>query len=180
MNKKCKILTVFSMVLMLCLVSNMAFAKESIDYGKKLTEYEYFADIYALDEDIIKELKEIYLLEHPEGAEKALADFPSIDYEEAIKVYINTGIQNISSSDQEVIVEWLNKSDYVWVLPLEYNGENMQVTLARGKELREELINAATEEERELIDNREGNWKISEIAIGRPDNYKKQIENLKE
>lgn len=180
MNKICKILTVFSMILMLCLVSNTAFAKENIDYGKKLTDYEYFDDIHALDEETMNELKEIYLLEHPEGAEKALADFPSIDYEEAIKVYINTGIQNISSSDQEVVLEWLNKSDYVWVLPLEYNGENMQVTLARGESLSEELVNAATEEEREQIDNREGNWKISEIATGRPDNYKEQIENLKE
>ena len=154
--------------------------KENIDYGKNLTEYGYFEDIYALDEEIMKELKEIYLLEHPEGGEQALAGFPSIDYEDAIKVYINTGIHNVSESDQNVIMEWLSKSDYVWVLPLEFNGENMQVTLARGKDLSEELVNAATEEERETIDNREGNWKVSEIAIGRPDNYREQMENLGE
>ncbi len=180
MNKRYRFLMVFSVVLMLCFASNTGLAKENIDYGKKLTEYAYFDDIYALDEDIIKELKEIYLLEHPQGAEKALADFPSIDYENAIKVYINTGIHNASESDQDVIMEWLDKSDYVWVLPLEYNGVNMQVTLARGESLSEELVNAATEEERERIDNREGNWKVSEIAIGRPDNYKEQIENLGE
>ncbi len=180
MNKRYRILMVFSVMLMLCLVSNGALAKNNIDYGKKLTECAYFDEIYAMNEEIIKEVKDIYILEHPEGAEQALANFPRIDYEEAIKVYINTGIQNFSSSDQAVVMEWLSKSDYVWVLPLAYKGENMQVTLARGKDLREEFVNAATAEEREAIDNREGNWKVSEIAIGRPDNYKKQMENLGE
>ena len=173
-------LIMFSMMIMLCWVSNSVLAKNNIDYGKKLTEYDYFKEVYALEEEIIKEVKDIYILEHPEGAEKALADFPSMNYEEAIKVYINTGIENFSSSDEAVVLEWLNKSDYVWVLPLEYNGENMQVTLARGKSLSEEFVNAVTEEEREDIDNREGNWKVSEVAIGRPDNYKKQIEKLEE
>jgi len=180
MNKRYRILLVISVMLMLCLASNTGLAKEKIDYGKKLTEYAYFDEIYARNEEIIKEVKDIYILENPQGAEQALANFLSIDYEEAIKVYINTGIQNVSSSDQSVVMEWLSKSDYVWVLPMEYNGENMQVTLARGKDLREEFVNVATAEEREAIDNREGNWKISEIATGRPDNYKKQIENLEE
>lgn len=180
MNKRYGILLVISVILMLCLASNTGLAKENIDYGKKLTEYAYFDEIYAMNEEIIKEVKDIYILENPQGAEQALANFPSIDYEDAIKVYINTGIQNVSSSDQSVVMEWLNKSDYVWVLPIEYNGENIQVTLVRGKDLREEFVNAATAEEREAIDNREGNWKISEIATGRPDNYKDQIENLGE
>ena len=180
MSKRYRILMMFSVMLILCLISNTGLAKENIDYGKKLTEYDYFEEVYALDEEILKEVKDIYLLEHPQGAEQALANFPNIDYEEAIKVYINTGIQNFSSSDQAVVMEWLSKSDYVWVLPFEQNGENIQVTLARGKDLREEFVNAATAEEREAIDNREGNWKVSEIAIGRPDNYKKQIENLGE
>lgn len=180
MNKRYRISLVISVMLMLCLASNTGLAKEKIDYGKKITEYAYFDEIYARNEEIIKEVKDIYILENPQGAEQALANFPSLDYEDAIKVYINTGIQNVSFSDQSVVMEWLNKSDYVWVLPIEYNGENIQVTLARGKGLREEFVNAATVEEREAIDNREGNWKVSEIATGRPDNYKDQIESLGE
>ncbi len=167
-----------SAILMLCIGSTTAFAKESIDYGKSLTEYEYYEEIYVLDEEIMEEVTEIYLLENPTEVNKSLTDFPDINYEEAIKVYVDTGIQNFSVSDQTTIEDWLSKSDYVWVIPLEYNGVNIQVTLARGKSLNEEMINALTEEEREMIENRAGKWNVSEIAYGRPDNYKEQIDNL--
>ena len=47
----------------------------------------------------------------------------SIDFSQAVRIYVDMNLVNLKSTQQEVFLETLEDSNYVWVVPLKANGE---------------------------------------------------------
>lgn len=76
------------------------------------------------------------------------ANFDHIDYSRIIKVYIDTGIEKSETSDKSTIINLLENSSYVWVVPFEVGTKNFQITFGKS---------GVTEKSSE--------WKITEVAL---------------
>lgn len=130
-----------------------------------------FKAIKKLEADMLFELEYLY-----EGSEVVSPDIPErIDYSEAVKIYVNTDIQYLETNEKSEIETQLEKSIYVWVIPMKISGENVRITLAKGLPLNEENANILSEEEKKEIRANEGNWTITEVARGVTESYLSQL-----
>ena len=101
----------------------------------------------------------------------------SIDFSQAVRIYVDTNLVNLKSTQQEVFLEALEDCNYVWVVPLEANGEWYSVTIARGLPFNGDDRGVLTEEDIEYIRNMEGKWHITETISGGVAGYYSQLMN---
>lgn len=101
----------------------------------------------------------------------------SIDFSQAVKIYVDTDLVNLKSTQQEVLFEALSESNYVWVVPLKVKGECYSVTIARGLPYNGDNRGVLTEEDIEHIRSMEGKWHITETMSGGAESYYSQLMN---
>lgn len=101
----------------------------------------------------------------------------SIDFSQAVRIYVDTNLVNLKSTQQEVLFEALSDSNYVWVVPLKVNGECYSVTIARGLPYNGDNRGVLTEEDIEYIRSMEGKWDITETISGGVESYYSQLMN---
>ncbi len=140
-----------------------------------LTESNDFLEVKKLEEEMLRGLKNMY-----DGMEMP-SDFPeSMDFSMAVKVYVDTGIQNYETDQEKEIIKNFGQSEYVWVIPMVISGENVTVTVAKGQPLNEERASVLTSEEKDEIRDQEGKWTISEWAVGVGDPLLSQVQDKKD
>ena len=91
------------------------------------------------------------------------ADFDSIDYSRIIKVYVDTGIENIDTEDKDTIIDLLYNSNYVWVVPFEIGTHNFQITFGKTG-----------------IVSKSSNWEITQVSSGTVTPYDRFLTTIKQ
>ncbi|WP_455721470.1 hypothetical protein [Agathobacter sp.] len=123
------------------------------------------------------------ITDRKEEIENELPDI-QLEYEKGVKVYIDTNIINLNTSDREVIQDALSSSNYVWVIPYEKENQYGEVTIARGQPLNEDAKDILTTEEQQYIIDREGKWTVTENSHGVEKTYydiiMENIDNINE
>lgn len=133
-----------------------------------------YAAVTSLEDEMLNRVKEVYKATYDEFP----TDFPkNIDFSEISKVYVDTNIENLNTSDKTEINTVLNQSNYVWVIPITVNDKNFQVTVARGLPLNESRATSLTETEKAEVSEKAGRWKITEIAETTLEPYADILEN---
>lgn len=140
-----------------------------------LTESDDFEGVKKLEAEMLRGLEDMCdWLKDP-------SDFPeSMDFSMAVKVYVDTGIQNYETDQEKEIIKNFGQSEYVWVIPMVISGENVTVTVAKGQPLNEERASVLTSEEKDEIRDQEGKWTISEWAVGVGDPLLSQVQDKKD
>lgn len=128
-----------------------------------------FKEIRLLEDDIRNNFL-LFVDEVPE----------SIDFSQAVRIYVDTDLVNLKSTQQEVLLEALEDSNYVWVVPLKANREWYSVTIARGLPYNGDDRGVLTEEDIEHIRSMEGKWHITETINGGVAGYYSQLMNYGE
>lgn len=170
MKKKCLILLSLLLIVMGNIIVFAADGEET------LIKSEAYQEIKK-EEAYVKE--SIATLLYGENGEEIPEEFhPVLQYEQAEKVYIDTGIENQNLVKEDEIRNFLSQCNYVWVIPVEVDGKNIQVTAAKGRPLNPERSKELTEEEREKIKENEGKWEITEVAVREMEPYARQMENM--
>ena len=158
-----KIFKLFLSIATLVLVStSFAYAEEqNFSNHDEFTGSPEYSSICSLESQTLEELEEIIEIDHGEIP----SDFPtSLDYSKISKVYVDTGIEKITSSDQSDIESILAQSKYVWVLPIDVGGIHYKITYSISSGLNPEAADILTDEEKQELTKKEGNWVISEIG----------------
>lgn len=123
------------------------------------------------------------ITDRKEEIENEIPDI-QLEYEKGVKVYIDTNIINLNTSDREVIQDALSSSNYVWVIPYEKENQYGEVTIARGQPLNEDAKDILTTEEQQYIIDREGKWTVTENSYGVEKTYydiiMENIDNINE
>lgn len=101
----------------------------------------------------------------------------SIDFSQAVRIYVDTNLVILKSAQQEVLLEALDDSNYVWVVPMEANGEWYSVTIARGLPFNGDDKGVLTEEDIEYLRSMEGKWHITETILGGVEGYYSKLLN---
>lgn len=174
MKKKCLML----LSLLLIVMGNITvLAADGESHGEEiLIKSEAYQEIKK-EEAYVKE--SIATLLYGESGEEIPKEFhPVLQYDQAEKVYIDTGIENRNLVKEEEIRNFLSQCNYVWVIPAEVDGKNIQVTAAKGRPLDPERSKELTEEERKKIKENEGKWEITEVAVREMEPYARQMENM--
>lgn len=99
----------------------------------------------------------------------------SIDFSRAIRIYVDTNLVKLKSIQQEVLLEALEDSNYVWVVPVEVDGEWCSVTIARGLPFNGDRRGVLTDEDVEYLRNMEGKWHVTETMRGCVEGYYDQL-----
>lgn len=85
-----------------------------------------FKEVSALEPDMLEWLQEF-------GASQGIEEIPErVDYEKAVKVYIDTDMITMDSYARETLLNALEEGNYVWVIPASSAHGNFQITVARG------------------------------------------------
>lgn len=173
MNKMLRIL--FLLLFFSFCIKSTAYAK-STSYDEFVKSMEY-SEIISLT-DIIKEnVESIYQAEYKNNT---TLNSDVITFDNIEKIYIDTGIETVQSDKKEDILKLLERSDYVWVVPLEIEGKNIEVTLAQGLPFNESIADVLTPEEAQEIKDNEGKWIITQITVDASQTYTRLInENVK-
>lgn len=101
----------------------------------------------------------------------------NIDFSHAVRIYVDTNIVELNSTQQEVLLDALADSNYVWVVPVEVEGEWCSVTIARGLPFDGDDRGVLTEEDIEYLRSMEGKWYITETIRGGVEGYYSQLLN---
>lgn len=118
-----------------------------------------YEEIMLLIPDIKKDLHETFEMENVNVSIDSL----EIRLEEAKKVYIDTPIFSLESSDVELVSRLMKMSEYVWVIPVYVDQDTYFVNIARGMPLDESKASYLSQEQIERIKEEEGKWTVSGI-----------------
>lgn len=159
MKKYCTItivLIIFTFTSLTVFASNTEFS----DFDDFVNSAEY-TEISMMEKDILNQFRELYVAEYS----IVPGDFPeSLDFSKISKVYVDTNIEDINTSDKAAIEGLLNQSTYIWVIPIECGGKHFSITLAKGLPLDEDRATALTDEEKLQVQANTGKWIITEVA----------------
>lgn len=163
---------------MLAVLSVKMDCQAAIEENEKLPAKPEFAEIKSLENTMLSQAEEILDVEGIEFEEL------SLNYADASKVYVDMDMAAISSTKEEDLVAFLDKSNYVWVIPVEgvsdESGFHVAITVSRGVKYDEERGRVLTEQEKQMIKDQEGEWIISEIAVQEMDNYVNQMKKAED
>ncbi|OUN25018.1 hypothetical protein [Pseudoflavonifractor sp. An85] len=121
-----------------------------------------------LEQEILSQLTVAYentlpTLSAPESEKDAIPT--SVDFSTAIPVYIDTELENLSLVQQVDIQAHLEQCVSVWVIPMQVGSLYATVTLAKGLPLNPETAHLMTPEEQASVQEKEGAWTVSEVAM---------------
>lgn len=162
MKKKAMIfMSIFSLILGNGIVS---YATDEVFQRERLTESAVYADIQK-EEESIKESIAMLIYEN----EDPPSDFnPVLQYEQAEKVYVDTGIEKQKYRKESDIRNYLDTCNYIWIIPTEVDGKQIQVTAAQEQPSNPDKSSDSTEEN-------EGKWEITEVALRTTEPYADQM-----
>jgi len=83
----------------------------------------------------------------------------SIDYSKIIRIYSKTEIEKMDSIDIDTLKSLLNT--YAYQMPVFADDETILISLEKGKEIPEDLLDSFTQDEIDLIESRKGKWHAS-------------------
>ena len=157
MHKRITSVVVSIMILSLVIIaySTVAFARVET-LGSNTGDLE---SIKKLDKEAMAMLGDYYEME----TGNKLPDNVKIEYENAEKVYVDSGIFGLKSESTEEILKELSKSDYIWYLNVIIDGETYSIIFSKGMPLREEVKDVFTQDEINEIKAEEGKWTVSGI-----------------
>lgn len=99
-------------------------------------------------------------------------------FDKGVKVYIDTNVIKLQTSNSNDILNALKESEYVWVIPFVLDGEYGQITLGRGMPLDESVADILSDEEKEQIIANEGRWTITEERMDTVGSYYDTVAQL--
>lgn len=105
------------------------------DAFKESAEYETIVSADTESVDYVKEILTQEAIPSPAG-------FDTLSYERIVKVYVDTEIEKTTTDEKSELMDLLQDSNYVWVVPLEVGSHNFQITFGKSS----------------------GEWKITEVA----------------
>ena len=154
----------FAFLLMICIMMcsfNTVFATEVDNYSnyQEFLQSSESTEILEMSSSTYEYVKNILKQE----AITIPADFDSIDYSRIIKVYVDTGIENIDTENKDTIIDLLNNSNYVWVVPFEIGAHNFQITFGKTG-----------------IISKSSNWEITQVSSGTVSPYDKFLTTIKQ
>lgn len=161
--KKVIVIMLFSLAMLFLKFTAQAedVTKVPIDETDILTESSDFKKIKELEDEMLRRMRSMY------DGEDLPSDFPKkIDYSQAVKIYINTEIQELETNKEVEIVDLLKQSNYVWVIPIKISEENFKIIVAKGLALNKNNVYLLTEGEQQKILENEGKWSISSVSRG--------------
>ncbi len=122
--------------------------------------------------DMIKDIRENFQY-------KQLNEDYQIDITSAKKIYVDTDIFSLDTSNTSEIIDELEQSTYMWLLLVTVGSDTYQVNIAKGLPLDKSIAGMLTDEEIQRIKDEEGKWSISGIEIleGRILDYERIINN---
>lgn len=120
-----------------------------------------YEGVYGLERELLNDMKRFCL-------SRELSECPEkVDYQRAVKVYTGADLIRLGSNDREEMLQKLESSAYVWVIPLKTTAGNYQITVARKLSLSE------GEKERQ---DAEGEWMIKSHSLEAVEPYLDQVE----
>lgn len=142
-------------------VSVKSFADESIQLDNLDKNEPGYKEISLLEAEIMETLED-YLdeLEKP-----ALTESFTIDYSSAYKIYVDTDILELNTTDKNKILRELEKSEYMWLLPLYYNGDTFLVHISKGLPVDEETREVLSDEETKELEDSVGKWQVAAMEL---------------
>lgn len=167
----------FAIITFLCLVMSMVSV-----YGETISNYSVetvdnatndYKSIKSLEADIIQGIKELNEFNDVKNEQEQY----TIDYGNAVKIYVDTDIFAIRSEKMDDIIDKVKKGKYIWLLQVSGENNKYEVQIAKGLPLTEEAKSVLTKEEINAIKENTGKWTISlikEIDI----NKESYIENI--
>ncbi|MCP1102229.1 hypothetical protein M2454_000552 [Aequitasia blattaphilus] len=144
-----------------------AFQSEATNDGvylEKVQECEEYQNILDIEEDAMDMLQSGYGMEYFDEISESDVQ---LDYSRMYKVYVDTGIENAGTNDAEIIKEYIEKSDYFWSLPVEVNGNKLELTYGKHREPltnKEKLV--LSEEQIAEYESNMGKWVCQGVSIG--------------
>ena len=148
-----KLYCVLGIIILCLLESNWAFASDNVFVGmdtvdEVLEDYNTIVSGMNLGTYIDGELSE-----------------EELDFSRAQKIYIDTfpDVFKEEKISAEVLKEFLNKSNYVYYIPINRTNESLFLTLAVGAEVSPTAN--LTEEEVAWIQERAGHWVVTEVGL---------------
>lgn len=151
-----------------------------------MNSFPVYADTnITTDTNIISELKENESL-ILESANKMLSSqietaitSEDIDYDNAIKVYVDTNLLENDNLNAENLDENMADSEYIYYLPIYLNGESIYCTVVKGNEVLEETKELLEDEDVERLLSLQNKWYVAQVDIFSNDvNYKRDMEKF--
>lgn len=99
----------------------------------------------------------------------------SINYEKAVKVYVDTNIFDLATNNFVEMRKILESGNYVYVLPIYTDSGTIVITFQRGLPLNSAAKSVLTLEEQNEIITNEGHWIISALTIYRDNAYNEYL-----
>ena len=128
------------------------------ELGEERTDY---IEILDLEEQILFWLDNF--LAETKG-ENLPEDF-KVDFESAKKIYVDSAIFSLETSEVESVKEELEQNIYMWLLLQTIGNDTYPVHIAKGLPLNEEVIDQLTEEEIQEIKANEGKWIVTAVEL---------------
>ena len=162
MNKFVKnIIFVLAILVLSMSVSARSFANESTQLDNLDKNEPGYKEISLLEEEIIETLED-YL---DELGKSALSEMFSVDFSSAYKIYVDTNILELNTTDKNRILQELKKSEYMWLLPLYYNGDTFLIHISKGLPVDEEAREVLTDEEIKELEDGVGKWQVAAVEL---------------
>lgn len=162
-------------LLFVALISDTTFAQSSTqssleNLGEKKSDY---LEIANLEEEIIEMLSDFR--QHTEN--ESLPDNFNINFKTAKKIYVDSDIFSLETSEKKEIKKELKNSTYMWLLIINIGEDTYQVHIAKGLPLDDSIADMLTAEEIQKIKDSEGKWTVSGIELiqGETINYEQTI-----
>ncbi len=128
-----------------------------------------FNEITRLKDEIYTHINSFYTLP---------ADY-DINIGDAVKVYVDTDVFAVNSSDATDVISYLQEGAYVWVLYVTVDNHVFEVDISKGLPVSPESESVFTEEELQKIQEQVGKWQI--VAIyNKAEDYREKIKNMLE
>ncbi len=162
MSKSLKnIIYVLTILVLSMSISARSFADESTQLDNLDKNESGFKEISLLEEEIIETLED-YL---DELGKPALSETFIVDFSSAYKIYVDTNILELNTTDKNKILNELEKSQYMWLLPLYYNGDTFLVHISKGLPVDEEARKVLTDEEIKELEDGVGKWQVAAVEL---------------
>lgn len=116
-------------------------------------------ELSSISDSIVITVNELY------GDEDIAITADDIDYNKAVKVYVDTNVFELSTNRANEIENALEKGNYIYLLPISINNGTIVLNIQKGLPLSDNAITVLTEEEQQEILEHVGKWVVSSTAI---------------
>lgn len=146
-----KILTCLLSLSMVFAFSATAFAADSTNNAE--------SELNSISDNIVITVNELY------GNNSSTITADDINYNKAVKVYVDTNVFELSTNKASEIETTLENGNYIYLLPIEVNNGTVVVNIQKGLPLSDNAITVLTQKEQQEILDNVGKWVVSSTAF---------------